>query len=68
MAGDIFVMEPDEVRTEADAWLISAAPELLAACKALVTGCNRFDGPTMAEIEDAQKVIAKAEAKAEGKS
>lgn len=38
MAGEKFVMETDEVRNEADAHLIAAAPDLLAACEAVLAG------------------------------
>jgi hypothetical protein len=45
---------------EANARLIAAAPELLAACQGLVDGCDRWDGPTTEEIEAAVSAIRKA--------
>lgn len=38
-----------------------AASDLLAACKKLVAGLDRFDGPTLAEEEEAKAAIGKAE-------
>ncbi len=70
MAGEQFVMETDEVRTEADAYLIAAAPDLLAAVKALLAygaGGEYPPGVVAAwdkAVEDAEAAIAKAEGKA----
>jgi hypothetical protein len=47
--------------TEADAALIAAAPELLAALKALDPHLDHIPGGIGGEIDDARAAIAKAE-------
>lgn len=51
---------PGHHKDEANVRLIAAAPDLLEACKLLVKGLGRFDGPTLGEMAQAEAAISKA--------
>jgi hypothetical protein len=63
------IVDLGDVRTEterANARLIAAAPELLAACKFLLTQCNSagldtLGGPFQAEFHEARAAIAQGD-------
>lgn len=52
--------------TEADFTLMASAPELLAACKALLEDADQYRGLRVERLEQMAEAVARAEGKEEG--